>query len=92
MLQVFTNLISNAMAYTLPGYSVHVSNRAAEWEMQAEVRLSLQNTHINIPPADLLNLFDRLYRGHTGLESDQAGTGQGLSICKVIVEVHAGRI
>ncbi len=50
------------------------------------------NTGAAIPAADFPHLFERFFRGQTGLDSGEAGTGLGLSICKEIVEQHGGSL
>ncbi len=88
IIQVFTNLVSNAVAYTPPGG--HITVTAAP---EAEgVVFRFNNSAPVIPPAELAHLFERFYRGSTGLDSGEPGTGLGLAICKEIVERHAGVI
>jgi two-component system phosphate regulon sensor histidine kinase PhoR len=92
MVQVFTNLFSNALAYTYNGGSVTISSNLSEFAGEEHVAIHVHNSSPPIPPEDLPHIFERFYRGKVGRESDEPGTGLGLSICKEIVELHQGRI
>ena len=92
MLQVFTNLIGNAIAYTPAGGSVHIDSHLAAHANQAGVQINFSNWPAVIAADDLPHLFDRFFRGATALESGEAGTGLGLAISKEIIEMHGGQI
>ena len=92
IIQVFTNLIGNAVAYTPPGGYAEVTS-GAEWLGNAPgVRVWFTNNGPVIPPEDLPHLFRRFYRGRTAHDSGEPGTGLGLAICREIVERHGGQI
>jgi signal transduction histidine kinase len=93
MIQVFNNLVANAVAYTQPGGYVTLNSLvrpSAEGGMQ--VGAQVWNDGPPIPPEDIPQLFQRFFRGRTGRESGEPGTGLGLSICKEIVDRHGGQI
>jgi signal transduction histidine kinase len=90
MVQVFTNLLTNAVSYTPPGGQVSFSSRIARIKGGAYVAIRIHNDGPPISAEDLPHIFDRFYRGKTGRESGQPGTGLGLAICKEIVERHGG--
>jgi PAS domain S-box-containing protein len=92
MVQVFTNLVSNALAYTFGGGSVTISSELNEVAGEDHVAIHVHNSAPPIPPEDLPHIFERFYRGKVGRESGEPGTGLGLSICKEIVELHQGHI
>jgi signal transduction histidine kinase len=86
--QVARNLIGNAIKYTPPGGQVAVTAEARG----NTVQVTVQDTGIGIPPADLPHIFDRFYRVQTDATRDIEGNGLGLAIVKAIVEQHAGQI
>jgi PAS domain S-box-containing protein len=91
MMQVLTNLVANAVAYTPPGGRIVVETvRGNPGDGQVGARV--WNAGPPIPPEDLPHLFERFFRGQTGVDSGEPGTGLGLAICKEIVERHNGRI
>lgn len=92
MVQVFTNLVSNALSYTYSGGSVTISSDLSEYAGEQHVAIHVHNSKPLIPPEDLPHIFERFYRGKVGRESGEPGTGLGLSICKEIVELHQGHI
>ena len=92
IIQVFTNLISNAVAYTAAGGRATVASYLDVHGGIHGVVIRFNNSGPVIPPEDLQHLFERFYRGQTGFASGEPGTGLGLSICKDIVERHDGHI
>jgi signal transduction histidine kinase len=85
ILQVFGNLMSNALRCTPEGGRIVI--RATRRE--AEVLVSVSDTGIGIAPEDLPHVFDRFWQAG---RSDLAGAGLGLAIVKGIVEAHGGRV
>lgn len=86
ILQVLSNLFSNALKFTPPGGTLTL--RA--YRRGDTVVTELQDTGVGIPPADLPHMFERFYQTEAGREA--GGTGLGLSIAKGMVEAHGGQI
>ncbi len=88
LIQVWINLIGNAIRYTPVGGQIAVQIEVTEQKVNVEVR----DNGIGISVEDQVHIFDRFYRGQQAAVSAVAGTGLGLSICKEIVELHGGVI
>ncbi|HEX9291172.1 MAG TPA: HAMP domain-containing sensor histidine kinase, partial [Anaeromyxobacteraceae bacterium] len=85
VLQVLSNLLSNAIQVTEAGGRVGVAVLAAE----AEAVFTVSDTGPGIPAEDLAHLFERWYRGR---RARYPGSGLGLAIARAIVDAHRGRI
>lgn len=86
--QVLTNLVENGVKFTPEGGSVIVRGE----DMGDEVQISVHDTGIGIPPAQLEKIFDRFYQVDSGSNRLYRGTGLGLTICRHIIAHHGGRI
>ena len=85
MLQVLSNLISNARQFTSPKGRITVrAERAGD-----EVRFAVADTGCGVAEEELPHLFERYW---TSRPAGQRGTGLGLYIARGIVEAHGGRI
>jgi diguanylate cyclase (GGDEF)-like protein len=85
MLQVLSNLLTNAIKFTEEGGSVRISRERDG----AMLRFSVRDTGMGIEPDDLEAIFDRFWQ--VG-KDDRRGFGLGLYIARCIVEQHGGRI
>jgi len=86
--QVLDNLINNAIKYSPQGTVVTISAK----KVSGEVLISVSDHGTGIPPEELTNIFDRMYRIEQRLYSGVDGLGLGLYICRRLVEAHSGRI
>ena len=84
-IQVFSNLISNALRFTPEGGRITV---AAE-PRDSEVQFSVADTGIGIGTDELPRVWERHWRGD---RTGSGGSGLGLAIVKGIVEAHGGRV
>jgi len=85
---VFKNLITNAVKYNRPHGSVRVSAVCSD----GNVRVTVADTGIGIPEAELPFIFEDFFRVKSSRTAEIPGTGLGLSIVKKIVEGHHGSI
>ncbi len=85
ILQVFTNLMGNAIKFTPSGGSVTVG----AWLELKQVVFWVADSGPGIPEEHLPHLFDRFWQART---TDRRGAGLGLAIAKGIIEAHGGRL
>jgi signal transduction histidine kinase len=85
--RIVTNLVGNAVKYTVAG-SVTVSLAVDG----AFARLAVADTGIGIPAESLPKLFQEFYRAKNAKALDEAGTGLGLTIVKDLVDRYGGRV
>jgi PAS domain S-box-containing protein len=85
LLQVFSNLIGNAVKFTDEGGRIDVS---ATPDRDC-IRFLVADNGSGIHAEDLPRLFDRFYQSST---TKKGGAGLGLAIVKGIVEAHGGRV
>jgi PAS domain S-box-containing protein len=85
LLQVFENLIGNAIKFTPPGGSITVGAT----RQGTDVLFWVRDTGQGIDIANQPYVFDRFWQGGT---KKRGGAGLGLPIVKGIVEAHGGRV
>jgi signal transduction histidine kinase/ActR/RegA family two-component response regulator len=85
--QVVLNLLSNAVKFTPDGGRVTV---AASVDGD-QLRVSVSDTGIGVPPEDRERIFESFQQGRRGTSKEE-GTGLGLTLCRRIVELLGGRM
>jgi signal transduction histidine kinase len=86
IVHVFSNLLSNALKFSVSGGSITLS---AEPDGDF-VRFAVQDQGPGIPKEQLPRVFEKFFRADSTGKSE--GAGLGLAIAKDIVEAHGGRI
>lgn len=91
LVQVFTNLVDNGLAYTPAGGRVHIGLRL---HSPSAVEVTVQDTGPGIPPEERSRIFERFYQAEKARARSlsRSGYGLGLSITRELVEAHHGRI
>jgi PAS domain S-box-containing protein len=88
LIQLFQNLVANAIKYQKPGVpTVHISAARAP---QNKWMFSVKDNGMGIEPQYFDRIFGMFQRLHK--RDEFSGTGIGLAICKKIVERHGGTI
>ncbi|MEW6425943.1 MAG: two-component system histidine kinase PnpS [Bacillota bacterium] len=85
--QVLINLVDNAVKYTPAGGKVAVRAGVGE----GDVRVSVEDTGVGIPPESLPRIFERFYRVDKARSRELGGIGVGLAIVKHIIRAHGGK-
>jgi signal transduction histidine kinase len=88
LMQVLDNLIANAVKFTPRQGRVRVT---AAWA-DGTWRIDVADSGIGIPPEEADQLFRRFVRASNAQTAGLPGTGLGLSVVKVLVEMHGGRV
>ncbi|HSM80956.1 MAG TPA: ATP-binding protein [Nodosilinea sp.] len=96
LLQVFSNLVGNALKFTESGGQVML--RAHQIVPPGDgpdeggyIRVEISDTGIGIAPEDQQAIFDRFFRVENRVHTLE-GTGLGLSIVKNIIEKHSSQV
>jgi signal transduction histidine kinase len=86
--QALSNLLVNAVKFTMPGGSIRVTVMPQDEHMC----LRVSDNGIGIPGESMPHLFEKFHRAHASGTADERGSGLGLAIVHQIVELHGGTI
>lgn len=89
ILQVLTNLISNAIKFSSPRREISLRARVLN---EHEVQFDIHNAGRGIPADRLEQIFERFQQVDASDSRTMGGAGVGLAICQKIVAQHGGRI
>lgn len=87
-INVFYNLLDNAIKYTSTAPEIHISTRNSNSTLLVEIK----DNGVGISEENQKKIFHRFYRVPTGNLHDIKGFGLGLNYVKSIVEAHKGKI
>ncbi len=91
LLNVFLNLLDNAIKYSDPNSEINCTESADR--AQNTVIISIEDCGSGIAAENLENIFARFYRTDLSrTRNDTNGVGLGLAITKAVVEAHGGKI
>ena len=95
--KVVSNLLSNSFKFSDDGGSIDITltqghDDHARQPMRDYVELVITDSGTGMHDDTLQHLFDRFYQGRNGRGDDVEGTGIGLNLCKMIVDMHHGTI
>lgn len=88
LIQVFVNLLTNAIAYSHKEKEIVIQVEA----IKGQVLVIIEDEGIGIEASELPRLFERFYRVDGARSRDSGGTGLGLAIVKHLVEAHHGTV
>jgi signal transduction histidine kinase len=83
-----SNLVKNAFTFTNAGGHIMILGE----QIPGYTKVSVLDDGIGIPVKDLPRIFERFYQVESHLTRKHGGMGLGLSVAKVMVEMHGGRI
>lgn len=88
VIQILTNLLSNAHKYTPPAGALTIRAQS----QGAEVVVDVADTGIGLSKEDQAQLFTKFFRAQNRATQQIPGTGLGLAITRSLVELHGGKI
>lgn len=88
LIQVFTNLINNAVKYSPNGGQIKVS----VFQSERQLKIAVSDNGLGIPKDSIEKLFSKFYRVDNSDRRTIGGTGLGLAIAQEIVYAHGGEI
>jgi PAS domain S-box-containing protein len=88
LVQVISNLVTNAVKYSPDGGEVTVGTQGKD----GQVYIAVRDQGVGIAPENLGKVFGRYERFESNKTNNVVGTGLGLAISKQIIELHGGRI
>ncbi|MGN0531337.1 MAG: sensor histidine kinase [Eubacterium sp.] len=88
--RVLVNIISNSIKYAKKNIPGEINIEIKDFE--SNVIISITDNGIGIEPENLEHIFDTFFRADVARTRVRNGSGIGLSVCKLIVEKHGGRI
>lgn len=87
--QIVLNLLDNALNHSPPHSTTEVTVEPTE---SGNMSLVINDQGMGIPPEELPQVFNRMYRVEKSRSREFGGSGLGLSIVKELVEAHGGQI
>lgn len=82
------NLINNAITFTDTGGRVLVTCE----KLPGFAKVSVIDNGIGVPEKDLVRIFERFYQVESHLNRRHGGMGLGLSVARVMIEMHGGQV
>ena len=93
--KVVTNLLSNAFKYSEDGGEITMTLQKQKSEKTDDAGsfvLSVIDNGAGLDDENLKHIFERFYQGNNARQLHVTGTGIGLNLCKMIVDMHHGTI
>lgn len=87
IIQVMSNIVSNAIKYTHDGGTISISGEVKD----SMVKISIADNGVGIKKKDLDKVFDKFHQIED-VDHHSEGTGLGMPISKIIIENHKGKI
>ena len=86
--KVVTNLLSNAFKYSFDGGTIDINLSHND----SQLKLQVVDNGVGLDADSQKHIFDRFYQGTNSYRLHIDGTGIGLNLCKMIVDMHHGTI
>jgi two-component system, sensor histidine kinase and response regulator len=90
--QILTNLLSNAIKFTAKGHVLVEVEAEAAADERCRLRVSVSDTGIGLARDKINMIFDKFTQADISTTRQYGGTGLGLTICKLLVEMMGGQV
>ncbi|GAA4702148.1 sensor histidine kinase [Brevibacillus fulvus] len=87
LIQIFNNLVKNAVKFTASGYIRLTASAEEDW-----IKVTVSDSGIGIASEDLNRIWERFFKVDRGRSKNNKGSGLGLAIVKELVQLHEGKI
>ncbi|MDD2890768.1 MAG: HAMP domain-containing sensor histidine kinase [bacterium] len=87
LIQIFTNIVGNAIKFTDKGSITIIITEEKEY-----IKVSVKDTGAGIPPDNIDKIFDKFFQIRESTSLSSKGVGLGLTITKKLVTMHNGKI
>ena len=88
MVQVFINILDNAVKYTQPGSTIHITMKKEKEEILVQIADNGPGISDEMKP----HVFEMFYSGAKSIADSRRSLGLGLCLCKSIINAHGGEI
>ncbi len=92
IMQILSNLVSNAIKYTMEGGSIEMTIERQQVNTKDELTIKVKDNGVGISADKLSHIFDRFYQVDNPITGKSKGTGIGLALTKELVSILNGKI
>lgn len=86
--QCLTNLLDNAIKFTAPGGSIHISTSLRG----TTARIEVADSGVGMTPEEICRIFEPFEQGLGAQQLSTAGLGLGLAVIQKLINLHGGKI
>lgn len=92
IIQILVNLMGNAIKFTKHGWVKLQLDLVSKKKDVVDIKFTVSDTGVGIDPDKLDIIFERFVQAETSTSRNFGGTGLGLNIVKMLVNLHGGKL